>query len=246
MSEPSLPEQTRFYDRRWRKIARRPVRHQHLLNRIAAIDRLARQLALPPDASIVDVGSGLGTVAGRLSRYGNIEGIELSPEAVRIASTHYPRVRFRAGNFLDVDPPARLCDLIVSTEVLEHVPVERRGAFLGRIAEWLAPGGHLILTTPNGAVSHRVNTDQPLEHHCTEDELRDLVAPHFDVIEVSTCHAFFPVLCHRSRVLQAVRAILFAVPGARRVLEHPVLTGRRGLHLVMLARRREDRQGSAT
>ena len=113
------------------------------------------------------------------------------------------------------------------------------------IADSITSGAALVR---DGRIVAAVNEERlnRIKMARTEDELRDLVAPHFDVIEASTCPAFFPVLCHRSGVLQAFRATLFAVTGSRRVLEHPVLTGRRGLHLVMLARRREDRRESPT
>ena len=49
----------------------------------------------------------------------------------------------------DDPPPVTGLDLVVLTEVIEHIPRPPYITF-GKLARMIAPGGHLFLTTPNG------------------------------------------------------------------------------------------------
>ena len=125
---------------------------------------------------------------------------------------------------------------MVSSEVIEHFPVDHRARFVNQIARVLKPDGHVILTTPNAPVSRGIINYQPLENHFTIEELSELLSQCLDVLEVSTTHSFFPVLCNRWRLFQALRLCAYSLPFGRRVIEHPRLAGRRGLFIVLLAR----------
>ena len=57
------------------------------------------------------------------------------------------RIDFRSGNVFDLEPGVEY-DVALVTEVIEHVA--RPDDFLRRIAALVRPGGHIVLSTPNG------------------------------------------------------------------------------------------------
>jgi 2-polyprenyl-6-hydroxyphenyl methylase / 3-demethylubiquinone-9 3-methyltransferase len=96
-----------------------------------------------------DVGCGAGLLAEPLARLGAaVTGIDAAPENIAAARDH------AAGQGLDIDyrvggaeTLAGEFDLVTSLEVVEHVSDPR--AFIGALAEAVAEGGLLILSTPN-------------------------------------------------------------------------------------------------
>jgi 2-polyprenyl-3-methyl-5-hydroxy-6-metoxy-1,4-benzoquinol methylase len=99
---------------------------------------------------VLDVGCGNGSAAGLfLARGCTVVGIDLSESGIEIARKSYPSGRFE---ILPADDHIRehLCeppfDIIVSTEVIEHLYAPRpyvQGCFKA-----LKPGGRFICTTP--------------------------------------------------------------------------------------------------
>src|SRR4051812_20091109 len=97
----------------------------------------------------LDVGCGAGLLAEPLARLGaKVTAIDASPELVAVAREHAEQqglaIDYRAG---DVQGLEGAFDLITCMEVIEHVA--EPAAFLGALAKRLAPGGLLILSTPN-------------------------------------------------------------------------------------------------
>ncbi len=99
---------------------------------------------------VLDVGCGNGYWAGRFHEMGcDAVGIDPSASGIAVARSRYPDVRFEEmGVTKDIltrleEPPF---DLIVSTEVLEHLysPQSWATGCLGA----LRPGGTLVLSTP--------------------------------------------------------------------------------------------------
>jgi 2-polyprenyl-6-hydroxyphenyl methylase/3-demethylubiquinone-9 3-methyltransferase len=104
----------------------------------------------------LDVGCGAGLLAEPLARLGaKVTGIDAAPEVIAVARDH------AAGQGLEVDyrhaaveDVAGRFDLVTSMEVIEHVAEPR--AFLARLAARLAPGGLMILSTPNRTARSRL------------------------------------------------------------------------------------------
>ena len=64
--------------------------------------------------------------------------------------TNCARIQIVPGNLFELDPDdTGLFDLVVAGEILEHVA--HTAAFLGQLKRFVAPGGHILITTPNGA-----------------------------------------------------------------------------------------------
>jgi 2-polyprenyl-3-methyl-5-hydroxy-6-metoxy-1,4-benzoquinol methylase len=101
---------------------------------------------------VLDVGCGTGFLLERLAERGfSGTGIDLSPESVEHARSRLGEIG--ASERLDAqvgsayEPPAGPYDLIALTDVLEHL--ENPRACLAALREQLAPGGLLVISTPN-------------------------------------------------------------------------------------------------
>ena len=97
----------------------------------------------------LDVGCGAGLLCEPLARLGaKVTGLDASIEIISVARDHAHASRleidYRVGDVQDLDGQY---DLVTSLEVIEHVADP--AAFLKALAKRLAPGGLLILSTPN-------------------------------------------------------------------------------------------------
>ena len=137
---------------------------------------------------ILDLGCGNGWFAERLSQFGDVTGVDLAKDVIERAQIRAPHIRFLAGDVLTIPLPEHSFDVVVTMEVLGHLPDHHR--FIQRIVSCLKPGGYLLMTTqnkfvldrcdvhPQGAGQIRTWTDRPA--------LRALLAPHFEILQLET------------------------------------------------------------
>ncbi len=146
------------------------------------LDSLGRQ-----DLDIIDVGCGAGWLCRQLLRFGRVTGTDLSDEVLARAQERTPEVKLISGDFMHLDFGPNAFDVIVTLEVLSHVADPR--AFLKKLASHLRPGGYLMLATQNRVVLQHLNFIPPpasgqLRRWVDRRELRDLLAPDFEVLEL--------------------------------------------------------------
>ncbi len=137
----------------------------------------------------LDVGCGAGLLCEPLARLGaSVTGVDAAAENIAAASAH------AAGGGLSIDYRHGEIgalglsgfDLVCSMEVIEHVA--DKAAFIGALAATLAPGGLMVLSTPNRTTkskwlmveaAERIGMVPRGTHHwddfITPDELRDLL-----------------------------------------------------------------------
>ena len=138
----------------------------------------------------LDVGCGAGLLCEPLCRLGAaVTGVDAAPANVEAAARHAEGsgldIRYMAGELATLG--LGQFDLVTSLEVLEHVA--DKPAFLAGLAKHLAPGGLLVLSTPNRTAPSRLLLVGAAEafgavprgtHHwddfVTPDELRVLLA----------------------------------------------------------------------
>jgi SAM-dependent methyltransferase len=148
--------------------------------RAAKILPLLSELARGREAGlrILEVGCGRGWLTNLASVYGECVGVEPVAPVVESARERFPGLRFEVGTARDLldSGEAGTYDVVMSTEVIEHVPVAGREQFVADLRALLAPDGAVILTTDRGElhdrwVRRRDTTEQPEENWLTEREL---------------------------------------------------------------------------
>lgn len=128
-----------------------PVRLSYIRDQIDAhwhVD--ARERHPLAGRSAIDVGCGAGLLAEPLARLGaKVTGVDAAPENIAAARDHAAGqglvIDYHAGELAVL--PAATFDLVTSMEVVEHVTDP--AAFIAELAARLAPGGLMILSTPN-------------------------------------------------------------------------------------------------
>lgn len=174
-----------FYRRFWREhpLYSTPYPNAEEAARAARILELVAGLFETGELSsegtrILDVGCGRGWLTGLLASFGEAEGCEPTPEAVEMARRFFPKLRFHAGTVADLmrQPEARGYDLLVSSEVLEHVPRAAKPGFVAELTAALRPQGFCILSTPRGELWDACgdSSSQLVEDWLSERELRVL------------------------------------------------------------------------
>jgi|SRR5579862_439183 len=228
--EADIAAQRRYYDRLWVDVP--AVRlNAHERARLDAIESTLEWLSArePRPWSIAEVGCGRGWLSGLLlSRYGRVEAFDLSPDSIAKAQAAFPHVHFESQDVLASPVTARK-DLVVSSEVIEHIGDQR--SFVEKLVSAVRPGGWLLVTTPNGRVARSYQRrpgfrPQPIENVLEPRELVALLRPTCRSVRVETF--FFGQ--GNGALQRLVRAGRLSAETARRL--------RLGLYLLVLAQRR--------
>lgn len=108
-----------------------------------------------PRASVADLGCGSGVILSEILMMKPLwtgHGLDISQEAIAYArrlATHKrvaDRTSFRAGNVTQLPYADESLNLVIASEIIEHMPEPER--VVGEIARVLKPGGQVILTMP--------------------------------------------------------------------------------------------------
>lgn len=107
---------------------------------------IKRKVTLPADPRILEIGCGTGHNLAMLSRFGDVDAIEIDDHSREIAAK-------RLGRDVGASPLPALdgvadqsYDMVAILDVLEHVEDDR--AALKAIARRLRPGGTILITVP--------------------------------------------------------------------------------------------------
>ena len=121
--------------------ARAPWNHN-----IAYFDFIERVARSRPRRSALDVGTGDGMLAARLSAFiPLVVGLDIHQSQVDAAAASYPTgpsLRFEVGDVLNVALTDAPFDFVVCSATLHHMDVH---SGLDRLAELTAPGGTLVI-----------------------------------------------------------------------------------------------------
>ena len=137
-----------------------PPRLQYLRERIDAhwgTDPKARRPLVGRTA--IDVGCGAGLLAEPLARLGaTMTAIDAAPENIAVARKHAEsqglEIDYRAGELATLLAEGQVFDLVTCMEVIEHVVDP--ASFVRQLAGLVAPGGMLVVSTPNRTPQSRL------------------------------------------------------------------------------------------
>jgi SAM-dependent methyltransferase len=121
--------------------------HWWFVGRRALFARIIEGLALPRDAAVLDIGTSTGTNLRMLRGLGFscVIGLDRSPEAIRFCADK-GLGEVQLGDVCALPFPDRTFDLVLATDIVEHVVADRLA--LTEIRRVLKSDGHLLLTVP--------------------------------------------------------------------------------------------------
>jgi 2-polyprenyl-3-methyl-5-hydroxy-6-metoxy-1,4-benzoquinol methylase len=182
---PALRRENEYYAQFWSSDAwgtAQPNNDERL--RAAAITKLIEEFVIPRSNAaslrILDLGCGRGWLSSLLANYGSVLGIDPVPAAIERAKVLFPTLTVRVADSSNLisEGFAGQFDLIVSSEVIEHVVRAKKPEFLSNIKRLLKPNAFAILTTPRGELWQQWqrlgNGEQPVEDWITEPDLKKL------------------------------------------------------------------------
>ncbi|MDR6940418.1 class I SAM-dependent methyltransferase [Mucilaginibacter pocheonensis] len=130
---------------------------------------------------ILDLGCGRGWLSNLLSNYGNVTGIEPVQSVVEYANKLFQQLTIKKGTIEDIiaEGKTEYYDLVVCSEVVEHIPDNNKVHFINKINAAIKRKGFLIITTPRKDAEPEwkkySDPNQPVEDWLTEKSLEELL-----------------------------------------------------------------------
>jgi len=121
--------------------------HWWFVGRRRLFAREISRLKIAKSAAVLDVGTSTGSNLRLLADLGFVRasGLEMSEEAIRYCRAK-GFARLCCGDVGDLPFAGGSFDLVLATDILEHVDDDRRA--IREIARVLRPGGHALITVP--------------------------------------------------------------------------------------------------
>ncbi len=210
-------------------------------SRLVAIVDLLKSCDLVEMPQILDLGCGRGWLSHALRGYGDVLGTDIVAASVERARELFPDLSFVRTDLqgLSRSHGTESFDLVVSSEVLEHVEADEKRDFMHAIHQLLRPGGYAIITTPRGELEplweESSDWKQPVEVWISESELDSLaVSVGFRVERRTRAHVYGITPLSRLFASRSFRLLVRILP----VLENLTYASR--IYQVVLLRRPEN------
>lgn len=110
---------------------------------------LRSRLPKNADACLIDYGCGFGQIMLALKKIGylNVNGIDVDEKA--IAHCRAVGLNILRPDIADLNAYMGICDFVIMSHVLEHIPKEKIIPILKSVRELLKPSGELMIMVPN-------------------------------------------------------------------------------------------------
>ena len=108
----------------------------------------------PAQVNILEIGPGLGEALSYLNSNGfnNIDVVDNDQNILdNIHNKHKVRTLFKADNLADINAQLTSYEIIIATQLLEHLPKDSYILFLEILFKHLKKDGRIIITVPNMA-----------------------------------------------------------------------------------------------
>lgn len=168
-----------YYDKRFGELSQHLNEEETI--RWKAIASVLKEQHRGGALRVADFGCGRGWLSHKLSDFGRVSGFDVSEKAIENARQCFPGLDFICLDASEAIPEefAGTFDLVVSSEVIEHI--QDQLSYLKNIFTLLRPGGHFLISTPNGAWfdafyrDGRESWKQPVENWLSLPELSKLL-----------------------------------------------------------------------
>lgn len=124
---------------------------------------------------VLDLGPAFGYNSSFLTEIGcEVHGIDISPKCIMKAKNRYPKCTWHCGDITEnFDPGVRDFDIVLLSDVIEHIPLDKHEKLFKTLGEWTKPISVLIASVPNPELHEQVKqqTPQPLEEKVEIPEL---------------------------------------------------------------------------
>jgi ubiquinone/menaquinone biosynthesis C-methylase UbiE len=102
-----------------------------------------------PVSKILDVGCGYGGTSSLLTQKSNeVWGVDMDQHALEEATRNYPNVNFIYQSCSELPFPDNMFDVVILSDVIEHIGDENKQFAIDEIWRVLRPGGQFIFTAP--------------------------------------------------------------------------------------------------
>ena len=143
---------------------------------------------------VLDAGTSKGYGAFCLSEAAKLAvGLDIDPEAIKSSQEAYQKdnLKYVLSSVLDIQFPDRYFDVIISSQVVEHIALDKLDTYLSELARVLKDDGVIFINTLN--VLHNLKGRKPEDPYdkCTQhvkefkpEEFREFLKRRFPKVEV--------------------------------------------------------------
>ncbi|MBA2391250.1 MAG: class I SAM-dependent methyltransferase [Ktedonobacteraceae bacterium] len=101
---------------------------------------------LPHKAEVLELGCGAGVPGTQLlAQQAHVTGIDISATQIALARQNIPTATLLQADMMTLTFPPAFFDAIVAFYSVIHLPRTEQAILLGRLAEWLRPGGYILV-----------------------------------------------------------------------------------------------------
>lgn len=162
MAAPARDEVRAYYDDR---VAGKLRDFTHPNPRLEAAIQLIAEWAPAKPSRVLEIGCGVGATSWRMARawpQAEVIGSDISPISIEVAKTCFqrPNLSYRSGPLAEAVHEGEF-DLIVMTDVYEHIPPADRATLHASIRRFLSADSRFILTIPTPATQLHARVNDP-------------------------------------------------------------------------------------
>tara|TARA_Y100000588_G_C14274080_1_gene933596 strand:+ start:1048 stop:2799 length:1752 start_codon:yes stop_codon:yes gene_type:complete len=121
--------------------------------------------------NIAEIGCGRGWLSYLMCKYGEVTAVDPIGDVIQYAKTNYENINFITGSadLLEFVGLENSFDVVVSSEVLEHVTDNQKPLFIKSLVNLCKPGGHIIVSTPRKDILEDWTNKYGVPNQPTED-----------------------------------------------------------------------------
>jgi SAM-dependent methyltransferase len=132
-------------DKEYHLMARQQAHNWWYQTKRAYLYAVLQQLRLPPNARILELGSGVGANFQVLRQFGEVEGVDQSKTGLKLSRDRFPET-VHLGDLNTYLPTKNTYDLICILDVLYHQLISSDEKVIANAVKGLRRGGYLLIT----------------------------------------------------------------------------------------------------